>query len=702
MAGIKPFVLACLSVGLPVVLAAPPPDQPPTEFDAMSSVQSTMDSLSDSIGSEGAIRDKLAKPFMGEGNMQTFDGSVSFAGNITCKSSNEFMTVHVIPRVTGDFDLRLTQDKNLDGTPDRLYAPSIAVSGVCANGVIACTPGSWNDCNYYQWEATNGNDLILSSVHLNELGGCYCVNNHCGSNLLTSNLNKILNDLGGGSSAALMAKDSSFTVTQVFQTGPLITYFGQQSSQNMGEDGCNVADNSLTTYYSSPSSLSTDAEAATTLNPTSPVVPSYQQLVTSEAAQQDTASNHVCHINRNFTTGSIPLTDIIHWSTGSGGIAQCGPDCLRMTLGQVGNNYWKANNSANCELFEESVSFDVIQPWAIKEARLTYVKYDDHIQVRADNNILWSGPGTWSDNPITLIDGVPQTPGRCERTNSVSRHPNLDIMDILSTSGEVEFTLHVAVGDKGEGFAEAIIYADNQCTLSDDLFNDHCAPYRENPDCVLVREDVDGVTVFDNYVDTGLYPEPSSRQFGDESCGISVEREWWERELTYRCNLPGDYDFTEALQRQSYIQSTSTDTSYEDVQFNSEGSATFVAGTLPDAPAFDIAPCTLSCKTRKPRVANDVSHQGVASVEHHALKTVYDYFYRECTLASPVNGLEPAPECPVEDGEQIVTSCQCIDEFNDVTANVQAVRLASRDMVCSTGIPELPEISGATPPPDYQ
>src|SRR6266542_3254651 len=131
--------------------------------------------------------------------MQTVDGSQSFQANITSPASAKFLEVFIQPGGAGDLQkVMISQDLDTDGTFDYVYTLPRPVSGVCGNGYIACDLGTWNHCQYFKWSAGPDGKVADVSASITDLGGCYCINSSCGSNLAWSNSSVVLQDVGGG------------------------------------------------------------------------------------------------------------------------------------------------------------------------------------------------------------------------------------------------------------------------------------------------------------------------------------------------------------------------------------------------------------------------------------------------------------------------------------------------------------------------
>ena len=102
------------------------------------------DSALERFGTAEAIRQNIAVPMSSEDEpMTTLDGTGRFTARLLCPSSSRFLEVLVQPSATGDIAaLLIAQDLDMDGTADASYTVPFPVSGICANGVIGCRPGT--------------------------------------------------------------------------------------------------------------------------------------------------------------------------------------------------------------------------------------------------------------------------------------------------------------------------------------------------------------------------------------------------------------------------------------------------------------------------------------------------------------------------------------------------------------------------------
>ncbi|MGD0232798.1 MAG: hypothetical protein ABSC19_21010, partial [Syntrophorhabdales bacterium] len=134
-------------------------------------------------GSKSGVTNNVSNPLTSNNTPMTMvDGTVSFSGQLQCPNSQRFMEVLIQPGATGDIDTFIvSQDTNFDGSLDYTYQVPFPVSGLCANGVITCSPGTWTNCQTYQWTSDTSGRVSLQVVPLTALGGCFCINNSCGT-----------------------------------------------------------------------------------------------------------------------------------------------------------------------------------------------------------------------------------------------------------------------------------------------------------------------------------------------------------------------------------------------------------------------------------------------------------------------------------------------------------------------------------------
>ncbi|MDK8465876.1 hypothetical protein [Marinobacter sp. SS13-12] len=622
-----------LLVGL-ITLA---PSIAPADPASVTTAEDTVNNARSSYGSAESIQQNFTTPLMSADSMKTFDGS-SFTSQIGCSGSQKFLEIFVAPATGGDIGtLTVSQDVDLDGTTDNIFAPSVPISGVCANGALSCDPGTWDNCNALAWNVNGSGEIGMVPTALENLGGCYCVNDSCGTGLVMSNLDKVLNDLGGGATGALTSQLDYLTVSEVGVTGPMIKFYAQKAG------GCAAGSPMLKAYNSSPGSIASDAFAASSTDS------NFTMITTSAAATANTSSLATCNIERSMT-----LTETVSDSYFDVKIASQGRNYVTIEFDLKTGTWSKSSPSDGTNL----------------QAIVPTLDYDDlcvtkGVSISAAGYSLWSGAtGMWGNFDTTVSFSILQAP-TC-LNDMVGR---VKIQD-TAWSSSAKYWL-------GGNFRFKTL--DVQCDISPDSISDGCVVYRDDPACDLKNEDADSVNTINEFVSTGLSPLPSTRTFTASYCNVPVTRDWWEKSRTYECSTPASYNFDDALERVDNVQTTTSSTGYQDYLKQPGGSVLTPSGSLSTLEEVAVDSCTQACKTRKPRLANDAVQDGVVR-ENRTSPTTFDYFYHECSSGT----------CPAGPGETVVQACGCLNEFNEAAATIQAVRMAGRDTICTTGIPSSP------------
>jgi len=249
-----PTVRFLAAAALVTMVAAHPLSAQSVEERARAAAEASRARTADS----DALLENVVTPGMSGQPIATVDGRHSFSPTIACQKTATLLEVVVQPSATGDLgSVLIARDTDFDSTHDIRTKLPVPVSGVCANGVMSCQPGSWNQCRSFRWDVDAAKMIKLSQVAITDLAGCYCINNSCGSNLAWSNMASVLGDLGGGMVGALTAADPRIGVAKAAIDGPVIRYTGAQTT------ACS-ADPQLpqSSYRASPTTMAGDALAA--------------------------------------------------------------------------------------------------------------------------------------------------------------------------------------------------------------------------------------------------------------------------------------------------------------------------------------------------------------------------------------------------------------------------------------------------------
>ena len=160
--------------------------------------------------------------------------------------------------------------------------------------------------------------------------------------------------------------------------------------------------------------------------------------------------NETCELQHDYGIGLIQVAG------GQGGTVSCGPGCVDLFIGRVGNNYW----TGNCQIFEQLMLLNIVNPDAIVSATLVQAVWDDYMQVLLDGDLIWSGPNN---------NFPPETAGRCELNTSWNRTLNVDVTNAFRSNSDLEFLIRVSVTGGGEGYGRIrVIYDESQLITEDE------------------------------------------------------------------------------------------------------------------------------------------------------------------------------------------------------------------------------------------
>jgi hypothetical protein len=206
--------------------------------------------------------------------------------------------------------------------------------------------------------------------------------------------------------------------------------------------------------------------------------------------------------------------------------------------------------------------------------------------------------------------------------------------------------------------------------------DDRCAMLANNPDCRLKDEDVDGVVTYQSFNPTGFKPLPACKNFTGQVGTNRICRDWWRKKRTYVCGSQ-QYDFSDVATRFGKVVSSATDNTsnitFQDQRLGSQG-WTISNGSLNLPQRDPAAVCEVACKTRIAKTDTQVTTTGNVTDMRIPAQS-YDIFYKSC--------IDNA--CPLDPGEEVVMGCQCINEFAEAATVIQALRLAGKDNICSSG-----------------
>ena len=182
---------------------------------------------------------RINKPMTSDTPLYTTDNSQSRTANLSCGAEKPFIRVGYSG--SSDINIVISGDLDVNGNYEKNWYVN-SVSGVCSNGFIKCTPNSWSDCHYYEWQF-NGNDITYQEVSYSELGGCYCINSSCKS-LAASYKTQIENDIAGGI-GGVIKNNGNYIISKTDNDSNYVYIWGQNTNCGNNQAPTNINKNNI-------------------------------------------------------------------------------------------------------------------------------------------------------------------------------------------------------------------------------------------------------------------------------------------------------------------------------------------------------------------------------------------------------------------------------------------------------------------------
>ena len=688
-------------------------------------------------GSQQGIEQNISNPITSSGTlMTTLDKSKSFNAQLSCPSSAAFLSVLVQPASSGDLQTVIASvDPDMDGTPDYTYQIPVPVSGVCANGIISCNPGTWDNCQAYRWVSDSNLHVSAAIANITDLGGCYCINSSCGSNLAWNDLSIILNDLGGGIAGALQAVDSQLSVSQVKINGPEIFYYGQHPGACGSVNG-GTGTSSPQQYFNNWPQLQADTRNAQQTQATDPNS-YYNLLATSPAATNSNTQLSSCTVTEALQcSDSSPgyvnnvndqcqalesNSNCILWNetvdgvqtmvgSASSGLQPLPPACDSVTVQQI----------SQCSGFQGSASIGGAYVQFAPSAGGAEILINDPScgpiwgGIYLPNGIIASGRSGLMDDfgDNWRIDNITISGQSLSATQDAINFSASNVLSgqdcggpttvshgqiiLTSTSGPMPpLTGQVTVTSNNDcrpmtltGIGDQIQICD-QCNGCGYLTLGSTCPLGSQYACVTRASA--GIPSGSSINGTDYICPMDTSNGSTNVCftpptTYTVCPDFSEEDRTYECVSNPPFDFSAAQKRFGNVANTTKDNTtsmyYQDLTPDSSGNWTTSAvnsglGVESDN-STSYGDCEQACKTEKPATNTQAAEvQNASQVD--ASTAGYDFFYKPCVLSGGNY------TCPIGPGETIVTNCQCLNEFGEAASLMQSMRMAGQDMICSNG-----------------
>jgi len=630
-------------------------------------VNSGLDSLIDrQYGSSSALNLNVVSPLL-DGTTMTTMGGQSFSAQMWCPSSQAFLSVTIVPSGTGDIqEIVVTEDTNFDGQYDYTFSlpAGIRGSGICGNGIISCDPGTWSNCSYWQWIADSSGKVGLQQVPRESLGGCFCVNNYCGSNIILKETQLVLTSLGGGVVGAVQATNPKYAVSNARVTDTTINYF----AQNTGS--CSqLSSSDPSSYYNSPAAIGPAASGAASMQLEDPNSV-YYTVMNSEAATENKGQFVTCSVKKtplvnsvsaNPTYAWIPwlhIYDVCEWGRDSVNGCWVTVDVDRNNDGVYDapqDSYtwgccWTSLEDINIVgrslatyvVSKSQQKYGVSVTNVLKDASSEewYMTYGDHSCYDCDSS-------TNGDYTYYVVDYLQKSPPICPAGYTYSQVYGLCYEESASIDT-----------------------------------SDTCGSFASNAGCRLKDETLDGVVTFRDFQSTGLAPLSTCKTLTGKLQSYVECSPWWEKDRTYFCQGQA-FNFSSVTQRTANIDRTisndSVNISYQDLTKDSNGNSV-TANYHFQAPMASGTKetCQQACQTKKPLLNTTASTTTTKSQTLGTTDTSLTLF-KKCTEDGT---------CPVDAslGEVVVKDCQCMNQFIQMSVIINALADAGSSMVCSDGL----------------
>ncbi|MBI5328315.1 MAG: hypothetical protein HZB80_08550 [Deltaproteobacteria bacterium] len=572
------------------------------------------------------LKSKMFTPLTSKNSpMSTIDNTISFTTQVSCPSSDKFVDVSITVGTLGDIKVDVSQDTNMDGAVDFTNSFN-GLSGVCSNGVIACNPGTWNNCQYWRWGVDTSGYIGLYSTTSYNLGGCYCINNSCG-NVSSSQISRVTRDTGGGIVGSIQSSNPNFSITNVRSSGNSIIYYGQDTQKCQGQ--LQQGTQNLSQYSNNPAGLSSAAQSAV-VSQLAQSTSAYSAVYNSSNVTGVTNKLVSCSIDIQVSAAST-ITPLI--GTGSGTVP--GGQFLFIRVGYV----------TGSSLYTFNYSPDIVNNnWN------TIASVDTS-----------SAAGTLNNFSFCI---TPSAPG-CSLYNATSctstTNYSAAIGSCASPPANISYTYSY-----GFNFINEYVQTDT---------NNTCTTYENNTDCSLNSETVDGdIKTYISGQPTSATLIPTCKNVTGLTVNQSVCKDWWSKQRTYYCITNPSYDINALIQPSAEIVQTTTlspdqtTVTYSQngvsntVNFSDGGSGTVVGG------------CSKACKVSKPTTNTQSNASGSNTSTYLNSFSSVDVYYISCANSST---------CPNQADETVVIDCSCINTFGETAAAMYGLIAGTKDLICT-------------------
>ncbi len=630
-------------------------------------------SIRSKYSTNSGLNSNVINPMVSGSSMTTVDSSKNFTVGTFQSSGNPILNVALTPDgSTGDIaKITVTQDLTGDGHYDTYSEYPTAldgtrlISGLCADGYVACPAGTFNSCTYNRWTTTNTGQITTEQIgSIATLSGCYCFNNSCSTykNYAMLNQDALARTAGGGVVAAFLAAKTGFSISSATAGTGTLTYYGVKTTGVVtGAAATSKATGEVAIVY--PDSNPTGVISA--YPNTGTIAGAGSSMVDSQLATE----NSIYNVAINAGGGNGTLRNCTDTRTASV-VTETKVQSFNYASSVGCDHYfgvWFQRVSANQYAFQGrcrnpggGVIFDnyitpvyTLTPPTNSTGDLSLVRID------ASSNFAGSGCGGLSGTVLwTPVSGQVWPIGLGE---IVCGAPGWQTVG-FSFTGNFNY--------KAQSLQESV--------------NSGCQIMDNDSNCRLKEEKWDSRPKTTNYTPTGFAMGELCKQLYGELRSVTVCRPWWTKTKTYYCTSAAqDYDFSAARTRMAENRNSATLSDSSLMTYSDKGNT--YSAQLIAQPAD--APCAKVCKTQSAVRETIITGTGAVSEAQTAGASAAAQFktlYKECVDDGSGNY-----SCPLDAGESIVQNCTCSNqrEFGEAAAALATFKEMTSDTICSATPP---------------
>ncbi len=639
-------------------------------------------------------------------NGQTYNVQNSFTVQMQCPASKSFLQILFEPTSTQDFTAVISEDPGLTGSWTYTTTTPL-ISGVCQNGFMSCTAGTFSNCQSYNWTINSSGDVSWALDNGSvDLGQCFCTNDSCNANVYSDFTN--ISDVFGQGLADYIGNALNDAISNVSSSFPTLTYYGQASADCTTVTSQSGSYSNPEQYYQNTGAMSSAAQAQTltAAAPNSNDMASpqslYYDISTGEYLSQNPTSSESCVI-QNIPSVTQKQDYVPQFNSGS----LC-----------IGSD----NGSSNCYPMYSSTFIN----WGGNG--ISFDSGCSNGNVSGSGSIYINSSGVWSGSGCGYFCGTPycinkdpSNPSQIDGGGNCSGHiiftPGAGFFGNITCSGAGSL-------DGSDNGSNVISLSSNTTTvnssLSDSVSNG-CSSV--SPNCKLYTQSVcdkfgaDCISTVSGYNNTGITPQENcynltgsldGAQWSVCATGSAINytgseppvsgvlatgtNEYWYIKNTYTC--PVTQTITANVQRATDVAQNTTAANYTDSDVTSSpyntgytGGTQALSGMSSNFPAnFQVEMCeVVTANSLNSGVTADgsaVPNGAMTGTTPNGQGSVANnYQWLTCNNAGTAS--VPSWVCPAASGETIKQNCEVYNGMNRGITAISTLNSIAQNTICS-------------------